>query len=50
MFHSVAFKLEDTHQPKFCATTFSICHYTDFGNGECRPRIGLFTLFKNNFQ
>ena len=27
-----------------------ICHYTDSGNGECRPRIGLFTPFKNRFQ
>ena len=35
----------------FCATTFFICHYTDFGNGECcRRRIGLFTPFKNKFQ
>ena len=24
--------------------TFFICHYTDFGNGECRPRIGLFRI------
>ena len=23
-----------------------LCHYTDFGNGECRPRIGLFTPFR----
>ena len=31
--------LEDVHQP-----------YTDFGNGECRSRIGLFTPFKNKFH
>ena len=27
-----------------------VCHYTNFGNGECRPGIGLFTPFKNKFQ
>ena len=27
-----------------------ICHYTDFGNCECRHRIGLFTPFKIKFQ
>ena len=42
-FYWVTFKLEDIHRPKFCTITFFICHYTDFGNGECRPRIGLFT-------
>ena len=26
--------LEDIHRSKFCATTFFICHYTDFGNGK----------------
>ena len=42
-FYWVTFKLEGIHRPKFCATTFFICHYTDIGNGECQPRIGLFT-------
>ena len=32
-FYWVTFKLEDIHRPIFCATTFFICHYTDFGNG-----------------
>ena len=41
----VTFKLEDIHRRKFCATTFFICHYTDIRNGECQPRIGLFTPF-----
>ena len=27
-----------------------LCHYTEFGSGECRSRIGLFTPFKNKFQ
>ena len=36
-FYWVTFKLEDIHRPKFCATTFFICHYTDIGNGECQP-------------
>ena len=31
--------LKDVHQP-----------YTNFGNGECRSRIGLFTPFKNKFH
>ena len=35
-------KLEDIHRPKLCTITFFICHYTDFGNEKCRPRIGLF--------
>ena len=43
-FYWVTFKLEDIHRPKFCATTFFICHYTDIGNGECQPRIGLFNI------
>ena len=50
-FYWVTFNLEGIHRPKFCATNFVICHYADFGNGECRPRIGLFTPFnKNKFQ
>ena len=49
-FYWVSFSLEDIHRPKFCTMTLSICHYTDFGNSECRPRIGLFTPFKNKFQ
>ena len=49
-FYWVTFKLEDIHRPKFCATTFFICHYTDIGNDEWQSRIGLFTPFKNKFQ
>ena len=49
-FTGFTFKLEDIHWPKFCTTIFLICHYTDIGNGECQPRIGLFTPFKNKFQ
>ena len=49
-FYWVTFKLENIHRPKFWAITFFICHCIDFGNGECRPRIGLFTSFKNKFQ
>ena len=49
-FYRITFKLEDIHRHKFCTTTFFICHYTDIGNGECQPRIGLFTPFKNKFQ
>ena len=26
-----------------------LCHSTDFRNGECRPRIGLFTPFKLDY-
>ena len=44
-FYWVTFKLEDINRPKFCTITFFICHYTDFGNGECRPTTGLFTPF-----
>ena len=42
-FYWVTFKLEDIHQPKFCTITLFTCYYTDFENGEYRPRIGLFT-------
>ena len=45
-FYWVTFKLKDIHRAKFCTATCFICHYTDFGNGECQPRIGLFTPFK----
>ena len=45
-FYWVTFKLKDIHRAKFCTATCFICHYTDFGNSECQPRIGLFTPFK----
>ena len=43
-FYRVTFKLGDIHQSKLCTITFFMCHYTDFRNSECRPRIGLFRL------
>ena len=49
-FYWATFKLEDINRPKFCRITFFICHYTDLGNGESRPRTGLFIPFKNKFQ
>ena len=45
-FYWVTFKREDIHRSKFCTMTLFICHYTDFGNGECQPGIGLFTPLK----
>ena len=39
------FKPEDIHRPKFCETSFFICHYTDIGNGECQPRTGHLLIF-----
>ena len=29
--------------PNSAQLPFFVCHYTAFGNGECRPRIGLWT-------
>ena len=46
----VTFKLEDIHRPKFCVTTFFICHYTDIGNGECHLELDYLHVFKNKFQ
>ena len=36
--------------PNSAQLPFLYVIYTDFGNGECRPRIVLFKPFKNKFQ
>ena len=44
------FKLKTSTGPNSAQLPFLNVIYADFGNGECRPRIGLFTPLKNKFQ